>query len=55
MYTADDALRDAQELFESKALVNIEAIRRLRDYLMIQRRNEKIPEILRSKDGRYLY
>lgn len=50
MYTADDALSDAQELFESKALVNIEAFRRLRDYLLIQRRNENIPELLRSKD-----
>lgn len=52
MYNADDAIDDLWELMADND--NYDAYNRLHQYLIEQRYQEGIPELLRSKDGRHL-
>ena len=50
MYNADDALDDLKAMLESKQYLAVEEYRRLRDFILIVRSKEKIPELLRKRN-----
>ena len=52
MYTAADALKDLDSILGAEYIAYVyEEIFRLLNYLEEQKLKEKIPELLRSKDG----